>query len=217
MMADSSVWTHARAAMAEALALAFPVSCAGCGRVDASLCESCRGMLRPAVTRRTLPSGLVANAGLEFADVPARVLRALKQEGRTGLAPALAPALAAAVDAAPPFDAVVVVPTSRAAMRRRGFRVPELLARRAGLVPSRLLAASRVISDQRLLGREDRGRNVAGSLRGRDAAGLRVLVVDDVVTTGATLEEAARALRAAGATVVGAATVAATPLRSRSS
>lgn len=210
-MTDASATV--RAALADALGLAFPVDCAGCGALDEALCGACRGMLRPTVRVRTLPDGLQVWSGLMFADVPARVLRALKEEGRTSLARALAPALAAAAAAAPAADVVATLPTSRAAMRRRGYRVPELLARRAGLAPERLLVMARVTADQRALGREARSQNVSASLRARDAAGLRVLVVDDVITTGATLREAARALRAAGASVVGAATVAATPLR----
>ena len=217
-MLPTSAWAPVRTALAEALALALPVECAGCGAPDVAVCESCRGMLHPDVTRRILGSDLEVCSGLRFDGVPARVLRALKEEGRTGLARALAPALVAAASGElRSADAVAVLPTSRAAMRRRGFRVPELLARRAGLAPQRLLVPARVTADQRSLGRDDRSRNVAGSLRARDAAGLRVLIVDDVVTTGATLQEAARALRAAGAVVVGAATVAATPLRGRRS
>lgn len=218
-MSDTTAWTPVRTALAEALALALPVVCAGCGDPDVALCETCRGMLHPAVTYRTLSSGLAVFSGLRFDGVPARVLRALKEEGRTSLARALAPALAAAATAGggASADAVAVLPSSRAAMRRRGYRVPELLARRAGLPPAKLLVVARATADQRALGRDERGRNVAGSLRARDAVGLRVLIVDDVVTTGATLDEAARALRAAGATVLGAATVAATPLRGRGS
>lgn len=212
-MTDPSPWDALRSALADALALVFPVVCAGCGALDIALCAPCRGMLHPAVTHRTLAGGLEVRSGLVFDGVPARVMRALKEEGRTALARAFAPALAAAASAGPSFDAVAVLPTSRAAMRRRGYRVPELLASRAGLVPERMLVTSRSTADQRALGREQRTHNVAGSLRSRDAAGLRVLLVDDVVTTGATLAEAARALRVAGATVVGAATVAATPRR----
>jgi predicted amidophosphoribosyltransferase len=151
------------------------------------------------------------------------VVRALKEDGRTGLARALAPALRAAVDAAvgaasadqPEVGRIVLVPipTSRAAFRRRGYRVVELVARRAGLRCEPLLAIARVAADQRGLDRAARRRNVADSLRARDVAGLRIVVIDDVVTTGATLEEAARALRAGGAEVIGAATIASTARR----
>jgi predicted amidophosphoribosyltransferase len=204
-----------RAAWAGALAFVLPVECAGCGEPDVVLCAPCGGALAPRVHEQRL-AGLRVVSGLPFDGVPARVVRAVKEDGRTGLARALAPALAAAA-AAWTRDGleVVAVPTSPGAMRRRGYRVAELLARRAGLAPRRLLRVTRRTVDQRDLGREERAENVAHSMRATDAAGRRILVVDDVVTTGATLHEAVRALRAAGADVVGAATVAATPRRGR--
>ncbi|QIG38281.1 ComF family protein [Microbacterium sp. 4R-513] len=202
-----------RGALSDALTLVLPVDCAGCDAPDTPLCEDCRAALAPRARRRTV-EGIPVWSGLEFEGTAARVIRSLKQDGRTGLAAALAPALAAAVRAASGGVPVVVVPipTSRAAYRRRGYRVPDLVARRAGLRVERLLASGRRTADQRGLGRGERRRNVAGSfVARRSVSGLRVVVVDDVVTTGATLAEAVRTLRAAGAEVVGAATVASTP------
>lgn len=205
-----------RTALAEALSLFFPIECAGCGALDVALCEACRGRLDPRPRRVMLEAGVAAHAGLPFDGVPARVIRAVKEQGRTGLARALAPALAAAVGAADAGGAVIVpVPTSRAAMRRRGYRVVDLVGRRADLRVERLLVQTRAAADQRVLGRAERRSNVAGTMRARGAAGRRILVIDDVVTTGATLDEAVRALRAGGAHVVGAATVAATALHYR--
>lgn len=216
-----------RRAVADAVALVYPVDCAGCGMPDVALCDRCAQALRPVAGTPIVPGvtvpGVVVHSGLSFDGVAARTLRALKADGRTGLARALAPALAVAAEAAWPVDAaargvagvvVVPVPTSRAALRRRGYRVAELLARRAGLAPHRALRCVRVPADQRRLGRADRAVNVAGSMRAAPTlAGRRVLIVDDVVTTGATLGEAARAVRASGGVVVGAATVASTPRR----
>lgn len=220
---DAQRWLAAtvRGAFADALALVLPVSCAGCDEPDVPLCETCRLELHPH-TIRTDSAGTPVWSGLPFDGVTARVVRALKEDGRTGLARDLAPALRAAVDAARSGaeasagvdgDGVVVVPvpTSPAAFRRRGYRVVELVARRAGLLPARLLRLTRTTADQRDLDRAARERNVAHALRARGAEGRHVIVVDDVVTTGATLAEAVRALRAGGATVIGAATVAATP------
>jgi predicted amidophosphoribosyltransferase len=226
-----------REACADALALLLPVWCAGCDEPDVALCERCALALRPQPRCRVVDApggGVEVWSGLAFEGVAARVLRAIKEEGRTGLATALAPALAAALDRAGAAGCVLVpMPTSRAAYRRRGFRVPELLLRRARRRGRRLLRIARRTDDQRGLDREARRRNVAGSLvarvaaaappvagtlRGasanvRPAAGLRVVVVDDVVTTGASLAEAVRALRAEGVDVVAAVTLTATPGR----
>lgn len=211
-------------ALTEALALVFPVACAGCGAPGVSLCPACGQALSPVLQRRVLASGLVVFSGLAFEGVAARVLRSLKAEGRTPLARVLAPALrmalraaSSAVPALPGGGAggplVVPVPTSPGAMRRRGYRVVELLSRRAGVRPARLLVLVRTVGDQRSLSVDARQRNVDGSMRARGVEGRSVVIVDDVATTGATLDEARRALMAAGAHVVGAATVAATPRR----
>ncbi|MCR2801678.1 phosphoribosyltransferase family protein [Microbacterium sp. zg-Y818] len=198
-----------RGALADALSLAFPTWCAGCDLADTALCPPCRAQLAPR-PRRHSAGGLQIWSGLGFEGVPARVLRAFKEDGRTSLALALAPALAAALGAYDSPVAVVPVPASRASVRRRGYRPVELIARRCGVHPHRLLQVARATRDQRGLTREARSANVAGSMTLRAVVDLPVVLVDDVVTTGATLAEAARVLRAGGMRVMGAATVAVT-------
>jgi len=214
MPESSDALVAVKRALADALALVLPVECAGCGASDVSLCDTCRDALAPTLASRDL-GGLSVTSGLAFAGTAARVLRALKEDGRTGLARDVAPALRAAVETACGRSvALVPIPTSRASFRRRGFRVAELVARRAGLTVDRRLRLVRQPMDQRGLDVAQRRGNVAGSLVARPATSGAVLILDDVVTTGATLAEAARALRAGGAEVVGAVTIAATPRRS---
>lgn len=214
-------WGLARRALADAAALALPERCAGCSTPGQMICAACRGALQPKPAPVVLAGdGLEVWAGLRFAGPAASVLRTVKRDARPRLARYLAPALAAALrevarsSGAPAgVLAVVPVPTSRASLRARGFRVVDLVARRAGVRPRRLLALRGSVRDQRGLGRTERHENLRGVMIARRVEGLHVVIVDDVVTTGATLIEAARALRAAGAVVVGAATIAATPAR----
>lgn len=213
MEASGYLSTIVREAFADALALVLPVVCAGCDEPDIALCGACRVSLRPELVRRQLGS-ITVWSGLHFEGVPARVVRALKEDSRTGLARDLAPALGAAVDRLG-GGSLVPIPTSRASFRRRGFRVAELVARRAGLPSERLLHHGRQTADQRGLDLAGRRANVAQSLIARDAASRRVIVLDDVLTTGATIEEAVRALTAGGAHVIGAVTIAATPKRNQ--
>ncbi len=213
----AEVRTLCEGALAETLALLLPVSCAGCDELDTPLCEACARELTPQPHRQVVdaPGGPVEVwSSLRFDGVAARVLRAVKEDGRTGLIRALAGCVAAALARADAPGAVVVpMPTSRAAYRRRGYRVPDLLARSARIRPARALSYTRRTGDQRGLGRLERHRNTAGSMVARGIRGQRVVVLDDVITTGASLAEAVRALREAGADVAAAVTVAATPRR----
>ncbi|MFE6734156.1 ComF family protein [Microbacterium sp. NPDC057650] len=211
---------HARRLGVEALAFLFAADCPGCDAPGTLLCPDCALLLTAQPVQRTTPGGVRVCAAHEFDGVVARCIRRVKEDGQTLLAPALGAALRVAL-AREGDDAVLVpVPTSRAAFRRRGYRVPELLLRAAGRVPCRMLLSTGTRSDQRGLGRAERARNVQGSMRvrhpllARAEAGTAVVIVDDVVTTGATIDEAARVLRRAGYRVVGAVALAATPSRS---
>lgn len=220
----------ARRAALEALSVVSPVSCAGCRTPDTGLCPPCRRRLVPHVTRVDLPGGLPVFSGLVYAFEVRGVVIAFKNGGRVRLVEVLAPALRAALEACgrhavvPVASAdegaadvtmlVVPVPSSRGGRRRRGYDPVEVVLRRLGLVVRRrlLVSTARAGGGQKGRDRQQRLRGRRGTLRAtRDLAGQRVVLVDDVVTTGATLQEARRALTARGAVVVGAACLAATP------
>lgn len=204
-------------------------SCAGCDRPGPVLCDACRQALAP--DPRSVPAPVPAVAGLGYDGVVRPVLAGLKEHGRWRLQAPLAHALAAAACVVAPHGpvALVPVPSTRASRRRRGGDpVGDLVVTAAerlrvvGLdavvVPA--LRHVRRVDDQAGLGVRERGENLAGAGAGAFAArarralrGRSLLVVDDVVTTGATLRESVRALRSAGLVTHGAAFVAATPRR----
>jgi competence protein ComFC len=193
----------------------FDSRCAGCDRVGPVLCRTCRfALAAPAALPR---SGDVI-AALPFAGRPREVILGFKYGNRRQLGHHIAGLLVNRLLRAGvrpgDIDVVTWAPTSRKRRRHRGFDQAELVARR--------VAAQLGVPCRRLLEREgddtpQTGRDRASRLHGPvfraspRAAGERVLVVDDVVTTGATLRSAADALHRAGASSVVRAALATTP------
>lgn len=208
--------------LADLLDLVLPRDCAGCSAPGRTLCSRCAGALTgPPVAHRPTPAppGLPPlMAAATYDGVVRSLLLAHKERGRLALVGPLGGALACAAGVHGRGAVLVPVPSSPASVRARGHdharRLAAVAARRLGLRTEALLVQVRGVDDQSGLDAAARSANLAGALRARRRLdGLDVVLVDDVVTTGATLAEATRALMAAGAGVRGAAVVAATVLR----
>ena len=180
--------------------------CLGCARPGSLACRSCRGGLAPAP--EIAAPGPVDDvvAAWDYDGVARALVLALKLRGRRPAASILAEALAARVWAEGcGAQALVWVPGRRADIRRRGFDHARLLAQelssRLGLPSISALRRAGDRVDQTGLGAAQRRSNLAGAFVAEPVP-TRVAIVDDVMTTGATLSEAGRALRGAGARTV---------------
>ncbi len=195
----------------------FPPTCPGCRVVGKALCPRCEA--RWPVPVAELPDGLDRLVALGSHEGVARsAIHAWKYgRSRDGLREIGRGLGLAVADAGERLNAVTWIPASRATHRRRGFDPAHDLAGAAATflepVPLRDLLVRGHRSGQTGRSREQRRRQARFDVR-EPLSGC-VLVVDDVCTTGATLSEAARALRAAGATHIVGAVVTRTPLHVR--
>ncbi len=182
-------------------------SCRRCGKACSEpLCAFCR----------VHPPAYDAAASWTVYAGAARALLHLYKYGRVlpagdWFAARLAPLLEAAH-----AGMLVPVPLGRARLRERGFNQSEILARRLARVAAlpcdpTVLVRRRETWSQSGLSREERERNVADAFRcpePRRVAGRRILLLDDVLTTGATAQACARTLKSAGAAAVHVLTIA---------
>lgn len=208
----------------------YPLECAGCGGAGKVICNKCAAdlpALRPPFCAICATPGDFARcqrcaesvrsfdgvrAPYRYAGTIRQAILALKYGGIKASAPQLGDLLAGYLDANPlPGEIIAPVPMHRRRLRERGYNQAELLARRVAAhsklqYERELLFRTRQVEPQAGIGSaEQRAVNVSGSIAvsaGCDVSGARVILIDDVATTGSTLESCAVALKQAGAASV---------------
>ena len=205
--------------------LFYPQRCVGCTmRSSDVLCRACFEALPevgwPSCARCGMPTAFETfvceecknvDFGFESARAPLRyegagkkLVHALKYQGYTGVVERVAaPLMLGVIDGGARFDAVEPVPLHRSRLRKRGFNQAELLARgvagKLNAPVSDTLEVVRSTRDQVELSAAGRRANVAGAYAVRRRVSGKILLVDDVFTTGATMSACAGALVRAGA------------------
>lgn len=211
------------------LDLVYPIRCVSCDRIgEDCFCASCRSSIVPILSpfcfrcqepeepdlcpgcRFRPPAFTVARVAGVFGGSLQEAIHALKYAKKERLAEPLADLLAGVWEREPnlrPSELLLPLPIHRRREGERGFNQSALLAKRLSLlieipVEEGALTRPHYRRPQVGLGRAERQRNVEGVFhveRAEEIAGKLLLLIDDVLTTGATCHEAARALREAGA------------------
>ncbi len=213
-----------------ALDLLFPRWCIGCGREGDYICRACRELL-PVIAPPICPrcgrpqsGGIVCRdcqetpaevdgirAPFVFDGIIRQAVHELKYRNLRALAPLMAGLLCDyLVENAIPADILVPVPLHRKRLRDRGYNQSALLAGELGRLSGLPVVASGLVRHRyaapqaRSAGVSERQKNVAGAFTCADDRfqGKRVLLIDDVSTSGATLNACAGALKSAGAAQV---------------
>lgn len=213
--------------LSRALGALFPARCVGCNAIGDLLCEPCLDATPRAGGQRCTrcwqtgreeaclpcylhpPAFTAVRSAFAYTGAARRAVLALKFSGLSAMAPRLGEVLSATLrEWSPPVDAVVPVPLSTWRRRTRGYDQAELIAREvareAGLpLDTRCLKRRHTPPQARQHDAAARRENVREAFRpGPRPPARRVLLVDDLATTGATLDACARILLAGGAEAV---------------
>ena len=186
--------------------LIFPTRCYGCNCLGMSICTTCRREWIPHYYK-TQDNLLNVHTAIMYTPIASKIILAAKENGLQGADDLLIAAIEHVLDKASldrGYFTLVPVPSSKQSQRRRGrsfiLDLTKTISKRTGIPVNDCLELSRRVSDQSGLTRVQRSSNMQGAFSLKTGAILRgdAIVIDDVVTTGATLREAARALNSQG-------------------
>ncbi|PHX67180.1 MAG: hypothetical protein CK518_00425 [Actinobacteria bacterium] len=202
--------------------LLFPTRCFGCAALGLSICSNCRCDWHPHYYKTHI-SQLNVHSAVPYSSTASRIILASKENGLKGADNLIINAIFHVLIKADFVNhniRLVPIPSSPSARRRRGrsfiVDITKSVAQRSGLPLSDSLELTRRVRDQSGLDATARAHNMQGAFALKRGAYPRgdLILIDDVVTTGATLHEAARALRSAGFNPIAAVTAClAQPLR----
>jgi len=186
--------------------LIFPTRCYGCNSLGISICTVCRHEWIPHYYKTHIDV-LNVHSALVYSPTASKIILAAKENGLQGADDLLIAAVVHVLNKAR-LDkgcfTLVPVPSSKQSQRRRGrsfiVDLTRTISKQTGIAINDCLQVSRPVSDQSGLTRQQRSTNMHGAFSLKSGAILRgdAILIDDVVTTGATLREAARALNSRG-------------------
>ncbi len=191
--------------------LIFPTRCYGCNRLGISICTDCRREWIPHYYKTHIDSMNVHSA-LLYTPTASKIIMAAKENSLKGADQLLTSAIIHVLQKAKlnsHYYQLVPIPSSKTSQRRRGrsFIVDlcKEISSQTGFSMNDCLDLSRRVSDQSGLSRIERLSNMKGAFVLKSDAIVRgdLILIDDVVTTGATLREAARALNSQGFHAIG--------------
>ena len=211
----------------------FPSRCIGCSRLGLSICSECRKQWHPHIYLREIVwhnENFPVISSVEYSSIASKVLLSAKESQIKSADDLIISGLNHSLKLfTNRFGAGVLVPipSRKAANRKRGRdfmqEITSQVAKQLDLPCLPMLTHIRKVRDQSQLNLTDRSTNIFGAYSvSHDSSRLdvawnnrpKIIVIDDLITTGATLAEAVRALRTAGFTVLGAVTsCTAKPLR----
>jgi ComF family protein len=189
--------------------LLFPERCIVCGVISNSICEACSFQIKPFRGADVPNIDQCWSASAYDGSIRTTVIS--YKSGRREFAGGIAKALIKTVDfmkssnpkGCNQFDAIVAIPTTQRKISERGFDTVGEIALEVSKISSvpylRALTLIRPVNDQVGLNPQERKVNVSGAFKAIQPSPAKVLLLDDVITTGSTIATAARALRVAGA------------------